>query len=515
MYSLQRICFEVLRQKYTHDTWKSAFPGIMGIKLTSEETIMSEKQIHEQTIEELYAEAHEHVINVGDVKIHAKRMGGKFRNLKWASNFLWLIFFIGPFLRLGERQAVLLDIPNRQFHIFNLTLLPQDLWMLSFVLLFFAILLAVVTALAGRVWCGFFCFQTVWTDVFTWIEEKLEGGPAKRRKLEKAPWSVAKIIVRVKKFSLWILIAFLTGMSFTAWFTDVYQLWVDFFTLNAASTVYITVSMFLVGTVFLAGILREQTCFWLCPYARIQAVMIDDTSIVPSYDVKRGENRGRIMKNKPPAEGQGDCVDCNQCVAVCPTGVDIRGGQQEGCIMCGLCIDACDAVMEKIDKPKGLIKYASWDGIMGKDELPLLKRPRVWVYSAILLVSVMGVVIGLSSMESLELKVLHARQPLYVLQSDGTIQNRYTLKVLNKQNVDLKVKITVDDSEIKGMVITGTEKGLVATHGTVTPVTVFIKVPRRNLTVTSQPIVFKIEAQGEEGVVYHSERESMFIGPKR
>ncbi|MCW8930248.1 MAG: cytochrome c oxidase accessory protein CcoG [Gammaproteobacteria bacterium] len=476
---------------------------------------MSEKQIQEQSIEELYAEAHEHTINVGDVKIHAKRMGGKFRNLKWLSNLVWIIFFLGPYLRLGDRQAVLLDIPNRQFHIFNLTLLPQDLWMLSFVLLFFAILLAVVTALAGRIWCGFFCFQTVWTDVFTWIEDKLEGGPAKRRKLDKAKLNMAKIIIRSKKYFLWFLIAFLTGMSFVAWFTDAYDLWVDVFTLNASSTAYITISLFIVGTVFLAGFLREQTCFWLCPYARIQAVMIDDTSIVPSYDVPRGETRGRILKNKPPAEGQGDCVDCNQCVAVCPTGVDIRGGQQEGCIMCGLCIDACDAVMEKIDKPKGLIKFASWDGIMGKKELPLLKRPRVWVYSAILLISVMGVIIGLSGMESLELKVIHARQPLFVLQSDGNIQNRYTLKILNKMNEDMTVNITADDSDFKGLTMLGMEKELVATHGTVTPVTIFIKVPRKNLSVKSQPIVFTVEGKDSAGNVYSSDRESVFIGPKR
>ena len=476
---------------------------------------MSEKQIHEQSIEELYAEAQEHKINVGDVKIHAKRMGGKFRNLKWLSNLVWIVFFIGPYLRLGDRQAILLDIPNRQFHIFNLTLLPQDLWMLSFVLLFFAILLAVVTALAGRVWCGFFCFQTVWTDVFTWIEEKLEGGPAKRRKLEKAKWNMAKIIVRSKKYFLWFVIAFLTGISFAAWFTDAYDLWVDVFTLNASSTVYITITLFIVGTIFLAGFLREQTCFWLCPYARIQAVMIDDTSIVPSYDVQRGETRGRLLKNKPAVEGQGDCVDCNQCVAVCPTGVDIRGGQQEGCIMCGLCIDACDAVMEKIDKPTGLIKYASWDGIMGKEELPLLKRPRVWLYSAILLISVLGVVIGLSGMESLELKVIHARQPLFVLQSDGNIQNRYTLKVLNKMNEDMKVTITADDSAFKGLTMLGTEKELVAAHGTVTPVTIFIKVPRKNLSAKSAPIVFSVEGKDSQGNVYQSDRESVFIGPKR
>ena len=476
---------------------------------------MSEQKNQFEALQELYDEAHEHTINVGDVKIHAKRMVGKFRNLKWWANLSWIIFFIGPYLRLGDRQAVLFDIPNRQFHIFNITLLPQDLWMLSFVLLFFAILLAVVTALAGRVWCGYFCFQTVWTDVFTWIEDRLEGTPAKRRKLEKSKWDAKKIIVRVQKYTLWFLISILTGISFVAWFTDAYDLWGDLFTLQASSTAYITVGMFIAGTFILAGLLREQTCFWLCPYARIQAVMVDDTSIVPSYDVSRGEKRGRLVKGKPASDEQGDCVDCNQCVAVCPTGVDIRGGQQEGCIMCGLCIDACDSVMEKINKPKGLIRYASWDGIMGKEEKPILKRPRVWVYGIILLSSLIGVVIGLSGMETLELKVLHARQPLFVVQSDGTIQNRYTLKILNKQHDDMKIKISVNEDDFNGLMLIGAEKEVVATHSTVTAVTIFVKVPRKNLTEKSQDITFVIKGKDAQGKEYQSDRLSMFIGPNR
>ncbi|MFK5986198.1 MAG: cytochrome c oxidase accessory protein CcoG [Pseudomonadota bacterium] len=475
---------------------------------------MTDKNIQEQSIEELYAEAHEYTINVGDIKIHAKRSVGRFRNLKWLSTLVWAVFFLGPYLRLGDRQAVLLDIPSRQFHIFNLTLLPQDLWMLSFVLLFFAILLAVVTALAGRVWCGYFCFQTVWTDAFTWIEDKLEGNPAKRRKLEKSKLNLSKFIVRTKKYSLWSLISVLTGISFVAWFTDAYQLWVDIFTLNASSTAYTTIFLFSVGTIYLAGFLREQTCFWLCPYARIQAVMIDDTSIVPSYDVARGEKRGRLLKGKPVAEEQGDCVDCNQCVAVCPTGVDIRGGQQEGCIMCGLCIDACDTVMEKIDKPKGLIRYASWDEISGKKELPLFKRPRVWVYSAILLISISIVVFGLSTMEPMELKVIHARQPLFVLQSDDTIQNRYTLKILNKLNEDIKITVSAQKNNFKGLIIVGGEKEVVATHGTVTPVTLFVKVPRKNIKEKSQPITFIAKGKNTSGDAFYSERKSVFIGPK-
>ena len=480
-----------------------------------EDVIMKTQETDIKHIEDLYAEAHEHQINTGDVKIHAKRMGGTFRNLKWLSTLVWIIFFIGPYLRWGDRQAVLLDIPNRQFHIFNITLLPQDLWMLSFVLLFFAILLAVVTAVAGRVWCGYFCFQTVWTDVFTWIEEKLEGNPAKRRKLDKAKMDFNKFKLRSTKYTLWLLIALLTGISFVAWFTDAYQLWVDLFTFNASQTAYIVIGAFIAGTFYLAGFLREQACFWLCPYARIQAVMIDNTTIVPSYDVPRGEKRGRLVKGKATSEEQGDCIDCNQCVAVCPTGVDIRGGQQEGCIMCALCIDACDQVMDKIKKPRGLIRYASWDEIMGKEEKALYKRPRVWVYSAILLVSVLGVVLGLSGMRALELKVLHSRQPLFVLQSDGSIQNKFTLKVLNKRPEDMQVNISVDDSQFKDLKILGAEKAIVAKHGTVTPVTIYVRVPRKHLQEESQPITFNVTGKDSSGTEYSSDRESVFIGPKR
>ncbi len=485
------------------------------IRTNHEEYIMNTQETDIKQIEELYAEAHEHQINTGDVKIHAKRMGGKFRSLKWLSTFAWIIFFIGPYLRLGDRQAVLLDIPNRQFHIFNVTLLPQDLWMLSFVLLFFAILLAVVTAVAGRVWCGYFCFQTVWTDVFTWIEEKLEGNPAKRRKLDKAKMDFNKFKLRSTKYFIWLVISILTGISFVAWFTDAYQLWADLFTFSAPKTAYIVIGAFIAGTFYLAGFLREQACFWLCPYARIQAVMIDNTTVVPSYDVSRGEKRGRLVKGKPANESQGDCIDCNQCVAVCPTGVDIRGGQQEGCIMCALCIDACDQVMDKINKPRGLIRYASWDEIMGKQEEPLYKRPRVWVYTAILLISVLGVLLGLSGMQALELKVLHSRQPLFVLQSDGSIQNKYTLKVLNKRQEDIKVMVSVDDSNFNELEILGAEKAVLAKHGTVTPVTIYVRIPKKELKEKSQPIVFAIKGTDSAGEEYSSDRESVFIGPKK
>ncbi len=464
-------------------------------------------------VDELYAEAGYWHVNTGGETIHAKRVPGKWRTLKWLSSLVWLVFFLGPYVRWGDRQAVLFDIPNRQFHIFGSTILPQDFWMLSLLLLFFAILLAVVTALAGRVYCGFFCFQTIWTDVFTWIEEKLEGPPAKRRKLEKAPANVRKISIKTVKHSLWLLIGFLTGVGFVTWFVDAFQFWSDLWHFNLGSVTVVTLALFTAGTYGLAGFLREQTCFWLCPYARIQAVMVDNTTSVPTYDFHRGEPRGRVRKGQPESERTtGDCVDCNQCVAVCPTGVDIRHGQQEGCIMCALCIDACDIVMEKLDRPKGLIRYESLDVLNGKESRSLFKRPRVWVYGAVLTLALSGIAYGLSSMEAIEIKVIHSRQPMFVIQSDGSIQNKYTVKILNKLSEDRQVDVSATGP--KGLILAGMDTPITARHGKVTPRVVFVRVPRENVVAESAPIVFRAEVLDSDNQAFSSERESVFIGPE-
>ncbi len=464
------------------------------------------------TFDELYDEAGHWEVNTGDQTIHAKRISGKWRTIKWWTASVWLVFFLGPYLRLGERQAVLFDIPNRKFHIFHITVLPQDFWMLSLVLLFFAILLAVVTATVGRVYCGYFCFQTVWTDVFTWIEEKFEGPPQKRRKLDEAPWGLKKIGIKSIKHIIWLIISALTGISFVAWFTDAYDLWGDVFSLQLSGVALTTVMLFIAGTYVLAGILREQVCFWLCPYARLQGVMVDKTTVVPTYDFKRGEPRGRRKKDADDSS-QGDCVDCNQCIAVCPTGVDIRYGQQEGCIMCGLCIDACDAVMEKVDLPKGLVRYASYDELQGKINPPIYKRPRVIVYSTILLVALIGISIGLSTLDAIELKVLHSRLPLYVVTSDGSIRNKYTLKVLNKTTSDIDVMISASGQ--KDLKLSGAEKPIRAPQGSISSQTVFVSVPRQDVSKESSPITFHVEGTDSGNNAFSSSRESVFFGPAR
>jgi cytochrome c oxidase accessory protein FixG len=468
----------------------------------------------QKSVDELYAEAEHWHLNTGEETIHAKRMGGKWRNIKWLSAAVWIIYFLGPYLQWEGRQAVLFDIPNRQFHILSATILPQDFWMLALTLLFFALLLAVATAMAGRIYCGFFCFQTVWTDVFTWLEDKLEGAPAKRRKLEKGPLDFNKLRIKVTKHSIWLVISVLTGISFVAWFYDSFQLWRDLFTMNASAVAYGTIALFTAGTYVLAGYMREQACFWLCPYARIQGVMIDKTTVVPTYDFHRGEPRGRIKKGESEEERTtGDCVDCKQCIAVCPTGVDIRHGQQEGCIMCALCIDACDEVMEKIGRPKGLIRYESYEAMENQQKpKPFWLRPRVWVYGGIMSAALLGILIGLSTLDALELKVIHARQPLFVLQSDGSIQNKYTLKILNKTVDDIPVKISATGPNGLVLVVDG-EQEVLARHSKVTPRTVFVRVPKENLESETSPILFQIEGESG-GKQLKGKRESVFIGPR-
>ncbi|VAW64559.1 Type cbb3 cytochrome oxidase biogenesis protein CcoG, involved in Cu oxidation [hydrothermal vent metagenome] len=474
----------------------------MDIKVTVENE-------SEKSVAELYEEADHWHVNTGDEIIHAKRMGGRFRNLKWKTMTVWLIFFIGPYLRWDGSQAILFNIPERKFHIFHITIMPQDVWLLALALLFFAILLAAITSVAGRVFCGYFCFQTIWTDIFTLIEEKLEGAPTKRRKLDKAPWDARKIRIKIIKHSIWLGIGFITGFSFTAWFTDSYQLWVNVLTLQADTFVYVLLLTFTLGTYILAGFMREQTCFWLCPYARIQGVMYDTQTTLPTYDIARGEPRGKLSKGKV-IEGNGDCISCNQCVAVCPTGIDIRGGQQEGCITCGLCLDACDSVMDKIGRPRGLIRYASMSEMKGDEVTAFHKRPRVLVYTGIILFAVVGLLYGITHLGTYDLKVIHERQPLYVQMSSGDIQNKYELKILNKTDKEMHISIVVSGAE--NITTKGIREKMTLEPSKLTSFTVFLLIPKKQLKKHRTPVYFTIESfqEFEDTIEY----QSMFYGPK-
>ena len=459
-------------------------------------------------IEGLYEDAASWHVNTGGETIHAKRIPGRFRTIKWFSALLWSVFFFGPYLRWNGQQAVLFDVPNRKFHLFSVTIWPQDVWMLSLVLILLAMTLFVVTAVAGRVFCGYFCFQTVWTDVYTWIEERIEGNPVQRRKLDAAPWSARKLRLKVFKHAIWLLIGVLTGITFTCYFADAFWLWGAYLSFTAPAVAWVMVAPFLFGAYVFAGFMREQVCFWLCPYARIQSVMVDRDSILPTYDAPRGEPRGRLTADH--SDNHGDCVDCNLCVGVCPTGVDIRVGMQEGCITCGMCIDACDEVMEKVGKAKGLIRYMS-DKEMDGEVLPAVwKRPRVLVYGSILLLMFSGIIYGLTHIPPVELSIVHERQPLFVQMKDGSIQNKYTIKAVNKTPNDMPIRLTVNG--IPGLTVSaGDGEELVLKSGKMIPFHVFVRAMPNHLKSKKTPINFVIVGTAESDP--RLEYESVFVGP--
>lgn len=455
-------------------------------------------------VDSLYEEGEQWVQNLGEKTVHAKRMKGKFRNIKWLAIAVWSPFFFGPYVTWNGQQAILFDVEKRQYHLFDVTIFPQDLWMLTMVLLFLAILLAAMTTVLGRVFCGYFCFQTIWTDIFTFIENQLEGPPAKRRKLEKAPWNFTKIRIKVSKHLIWLAIALLSGVTWMLYFG---VSWSDYFDGSASSTTLTITAAISLGAYTFAGHMREQACLWICPYARIQGAMVDKQTIMPTYDHYRGEDRGKLKKGQY-AEGQGDCIDCNQCVAVCPTGVDIRKGQEYGCITCGLCIDACDSVMEKVGKPKGLIRYTSLDEMkFNKPFVALYKRPRVIVYSTILLVALSILTYGLFNIASMDLKVLHDRQPLFVQLSDGSIRNKYELKVMNKTDQPMLVNIGFD-STIKDLKPTKEIPNVTIPTGNVKSIYVYLKAFERNVG-DNNSVIFSVT--GDETTLKY---ESSFFTPK-
>jgi cytochrome c oxidase accessory protein FixG len=463
-------------------------------------------------VTQIYQEFETWSVNTGGKTIHAKRMPGFFRKVKDYSQLaMWLPFFLLPYLRWNGGQAILFDIEHRQFHFFNLTVLPQDIWMLSLVLLVAAMTLFAVTSVASRVWCGYFCFQTAWTDWFTWIEDKIEGNPTARKKLDSAPWTFDKIRKKVVKHALWMLIAVFTGISFSIWFVDAFDYWNSLIHLQLPLVGWVVLIMFFFGTYLLAGLLREQTCFWLCPYARIQGVMTDAQTILPTYDYTRGEPRGKLRRGGEVVAQQGDCIDCFQCVQVCPTGVDIREGQQLGCITCGLCIDACDSIMDKINKPHGLIRYASLDEISGMPAKKMYQHPRTLVYLGIIAVAMIGIIWGLTHLGSMTLKVIPERQPMFVRLSDGSIQNKYSFKVLNKTDRDLHVNVTAEGG-VAGQVIIGAENPPLTHHGRGTAFTIFVKAPGKNLKDDATPIEFRVQAVEDPTV--SAEYKSKFYGPK-
>lgn len=364
-------------------------------------------------------------------KVYPRGIKGRFQSLRKFAVFALLgLYYLLPWVTWNGRQAVLLDLPAREFHIFGLTFWPQDFFFLALLLIICALSLFFVTALAGRVWCGYACPQTVWTEVFLWIEHWTEGDRPRRMKLDRGPWNREKVIRKFSKHGIWILLAAWTGLTFVGFFTPIRELSLRVITLDLGPWETFWLVFYGFATWGNAGFMRENVCLYMCPYARFQSAMFDRDTLVISYDEARGEPRGPRKRGADPAElGLGDCIDCTLCVQVCPTGIDIRDGLQYECIACGACIDACDQVMDKMGYPRGLIRYTTENTLEGKPTRIL--RPRVIVYSVLLLALITGTLTAVAMRTPMRVDILPDRNALYRELDGGRIENVYDVKVLN------------------------------------------------------------------------------------
>jgi cytochrome c oxidase accessory protein FixG len=388
-------------------------------------------------------------------EIYPRETKGRFATLRWACVWLTQILFYGlPWLQLHGRQAVLFDLGARKFYLFGLVLWPQDFIYLAGLLIICAYGLFLVTAVAGRVWCGYACPQTVYTEIFLWIERRIEGTRSARIRLDRQPWSVDKAWRKTAKHAAWLVVALWTGFSFVGYFIPVHALARQAAAFTLGSWELFWVLFYALATYGNAGWLREQVCKYMCPYARFQSSMFDRDTLIVSYDVKRGEPRspgGRAL-----ASGEaGDCIDCSMCVQVCPTGIDIRNGLQYECISCAACVDACDAVMEKVDQPKGLIRYATERSLeaggVAADLKKRMLRPRVLVYSAVLGLIVAAMAGALSLRTPLKVDVIRDRGSMGREVEDGMIENVYRLQVMNTSETPHLYRIEVDGIKSAGI----------------------------------------------------------------
>ena len=388
------------------------------------------------------------------VTVYPRSVHGPARNVKWGVLIVCLtVYYVLPWLRWNRgpgrvSQAVLLDLPNRRFYFFNIEFWPQDIYYLTGALILAAVGLFLVTSLAGRVWCGYTCPQTVWTDLFMWVERLVEGDRNQRMRRDQGPANFDKLWRKAVKHAVWLGIAFWTGGAWIMYFVDAPSLTVQFWTGQAATEAYFFIGLFTFTTYLLAGWAREQVCTYMCPWPRFQASMLDEQSLIVTYQPSRGEPRGHGKRDGSPAvAGLGSCIDCLACVHVCPTGIDIRDGVQLECINCGLCVDACNEMMVKTDQPKWLI---TWDTLAGqkaraegRHEKFRPFRPRTFIYLAAMLVAVLVMGVALATRAQIDLAVQHDRAPLFVRVRDGDIRNGYTVKISNKTQVPAEFALTL------------------------------------------------------------------------
>ena len=441
--------------------------------------------------------------------IHTRSYKGVFKNIRLAGvALLFLLFFGTVWLNIDGRQAVLWDLPARQFHIFNATFLPQDFFLLSFLLIICAFGLFFITTFAGRIWCGYTCPQTVWTWIFMWAERVTEGERNARIKLDAAPMSANKLLRRSAKHAIWIAVSLITALTFVGYFTPIRGLLVDLLTFNLNGWAAFWIFFFTAATYINAGWLREQVCFYMCPYARFQSVMFDKDTMVVTYDYTRGEQRGPRKKDADiKALGLGDCIDCTLCVQVCPTGIDIRDGLQFECIQCAACIDACDEVMDKMGYERGLIRYTTEHNLAGQKTRIL--RPRLIGYGAALTLMIGMFIYTLGNMAQVSLDIERDRNVLYREARGGDIENVYIIKVMNKGQQTRTYNLTVDGHP--QLTLESRAQGLTVEPSSLLQVPVNVQLDPAHMQGTNMPITFTITAADDQSI--SATAQSRFMGP--
>ncbi len=461
------------------------------------------------------------------VKVYPRAVSGYFRNIKWGVLILCLaLYYIGPWIRWDRGpnapdQALLLDMEGRRGYFFWIEIWPQEIYYITGLLILGAVALFLATALFGRIWCGYTCPQTVWTDLFMLVERWIEGDRNARMKLDKQPLSLAKAWRKIAKHTVWLLIAAATGGAWIMYFQDAPTVTREMLTGQAGMGTYFFFGLFTGTTYLLAGWAREQVCTYMCPWPRFQAAMQDEHTLAVTYQGWRGETRGS-HKAGQSWEGRGDCVDCRACVNVCPTGIDIRDGQQLECIGCGLCIDACDDIMAKVDRPLRLIDFVSMENLERRPkkqpQIVKLIRSRTVIYSVMLVVVAAVMAAALLLRSDVELNVLHDRAPLFVTLSDGSLRNGYTVKVLNKRREAVQYRLSLDGQPMAGLFLggerdAGLQKELVldVEPDSVGEFRLFVRMPREAIKGASMDVelVLRDAATGRKATSY----DTKFNGP--
>jgi cytochrome c oxidase accessory protein FixG len=454
-------------------------------------------------------------------KIHPRAVHGWFAGGRWAVVFATQAVFYGlPWLSWNGRQAVLFDLAARKFYIFGAVFWPQDVIYLAILLIVSALSLFLFTAIAGRVWCGYACPQTVYTELFLWIERKIEGGRLARIRLDAAPWSLEKLVIRTLKHTAWFIVAVWTGYTFVGYFTPIHDLGIRAITWQLGPWESFWILFYGFATYGNAGFMREQVCKYMCPYARFQGVMFDQDTLVITYDRARGERRGVMSKSARRREqGLGDCVDCAICVQVCPTGIDIRDGLQYECIGCAACIDGCNQVMDRMGFPRGLIRYTTENALAhALDARAIWKRvlrPRTLIYAALLL-SIVAVAAGSLAMRNpLKVDVIRDRGALARETAPGLIENVYRLQLMNTD--ETARRFTIAATGVPGIAVVGVEQPIALGPATARLVALRLQAPVDDTGAQARqagphPIEFVVRAVDDEEVVRYE--HSSFIFPR-